>query len=197
MTREERWEDESKKIIEHTFATHERIIKNLTNLDIDVSQDTVTTSEGSGLFIYGPVGTGKTMYACALAIETAKQSFLSKKGIPSLLFIRSSEFLESIRKSYNQENTEPIMQMAVDANILILDDLGTEKATEWTLDMLNSLINTRYERIRCTIITSNFDLNEIADKVDDRTASRIYEMCKMRHFDGKNFRMLEKEPDNE
>ena len=72
---------------------------------------------------------------------------------------------------------------------LALDDIGSEKATDWALQMLYLLIDRRYSQMLKTIITSNLTLDQIADRLDDRISSRIAGMCKIVSIKGKDRRL--------
>jgi DNA replication protein DnaC len=72
---------------------------------------------------------------------------------------------------------------------LILDDLGVEKTTEWSLQTLYTIIDRRYREEKQTLITSNLTLDEIAEKVGDRIASRIAGMCKVVEIKGRDRRL--------
>ena len=72
---------------------------------------------------------------------------------------------------------------------LILDDMGAEKTSEWSIQTLYSIIDRRYRDEKQTLITSNLTLDEIAEKVGDRIASRIAGMCKVVEIKGKDRRI--------
>jgi DNA replication protein DnaC len=72
---------------------------------------------------------------------------------------------------------------------LILDDLGPEKSSEWSIQTLYSIIDRRYRDVRQTLVTSNLTLDEIAEKVGDRIASRIAGMCEVVEIKGKDRRL--------
>ena len=66
------------------------------------------------------------------------------------------------------------------AKCLIFDDFGTGKSTDWTDEILFSIINHRYNnegKGECTLVTSNFKPNELSKKMDDRIVSRLLDMC--------------------
>lgn len=67
---------------------------------------------------------------------------------------------------------------------VILDDIGVEKNSEWVSTTLYTIINGRYENERPTILISNLNIKELADKVDDRIVSRITEMCIEKRIEG-------------
>ena len=168
-----------------------RIVRDLTKLNIQIPKEEVKAiaEDKKGFFLYGSVGTGKTLYACALLLETIKYCMAQHMGVPSTLFVPSSKLLEQIRKSFENPELSGTLDEYCAFNLLILDDFGMEKMTAWTFQTLDYIINERYEYLRPTIITSNFDLNILKERFSDRLSSRIYEMCEQKHFNGKNYRV--------
>ena len=69
-------------------------------------------------------------------------------------------------------------------DILIIDDIGVEKVTDWAFQSVNGLVNNRYEYFRPTIITANLSLDELEKVYGSRLASRICESCRIKHFTG-------------
>lgn len=140
----------------------------------------------SSLFFHGKAGTGKTLRAIAQCIYNHGQCRFNSK---SFKFINFSEMLFEIRKSYNQSNdsTESdfegkLIDKCREVNYLILDDLGAEKSTEFAMQILYLIINYRYGAMKTTIITSNFNIQELQIKMnDDRIISRISAMCSSIH----------------
>lgn len=125
------------------------------------------------LYITGKVGVGKTQLAVDLVRE-----YISKKtlyGIP--MFHNATRLLTTLRSSYGTFNTHEVYKQIRKAEILIIDDLGVEKSTEWINEALYMLINDRYETMRQTIVTTNLTIKEISTLFNDRIASRIVEMC--------------------
>jgi hypothetical protein len=72
---------------------------------------------------------------------------------------------------------------------LILDDIGTEKPSEWAQQNIFLIIDRRYETLRQTIFTSNLSLDELSERLGDRITSRIAEMCKVIELKGKDRRI--------
>ena len=190
MIKEEKWERDLPELIESIFPP--RITKKLNQheIQIDPHDIEIVMEEERGFYLYGGIGTGKTLYGAQLVLELAKHYRMNRLGTPSVIFISCLDLLEEIKNSFREDSPSPdIMEKVKAANILMLDDIGTEKVSEWVLQTLDYLINTRYENLKTTIITSNFDLNVIAEHLDMRMASRIFEMCKLKKFDEKNYRL--------
>ena len=125
-----------------------------------------------GLYIYGEAGTGKTYFSVKIfqALKDAK-------------FIKAPRFLLSLKSNFEDrrsswKNEEMIDKLAT-APILIIDDLGAEKPSDWVSETFYILIDERYSRMLPTIITSNFDLDELTQRFGDRISSRISEMCRI------------------
>jgi len=155
----------------------------------------VGDDSGQGLFIYGPRGTGKTMLASIIANERVK------KGKP-VLFSSVPDLMGDIRATFHKGNTEETLQSVKSAAFLILDDLGAERMTEWVGEQLFTIINYRYNEKLPTVITSNYDTEEIVGRmaivdrdgkvIDDmqgkRVMSRIFGMCQAVYVGGEDYR---------
>ena len=110
--------------------------------------------DGTGLLIIGQIGTGKTH----LAVGITKELILNK-GIPCL-FYDYRELLKEIQNSYNAavQTTElDVLRPVFETDVLVLDELGAVKPTEWVWDTVSLILNTRYNDNRTTIITTNFE----------------------------------------
>lgn len=131
-------------------------------------------------YIYGPVGSGKTVLAAQMFIEAKRRQYFER--LPGqYLFVNSYDFFEDLKKSFDDPHMDghAILAQFSNAEYLVLDDLGSVRFTEWSLSQLQILINNRYEMLLTTVITSNLDLGELANATgDDRIPSRIKRMCK-------------------
>jgi len=159
--------------------------------------------EKTGLLLVGPSGVGKTH----LAVAALKG--LIRKGI-ECLFCDYRELLKQIQDSYNQsaQITElALLRPVFETQIVILDDLGAVRPSEWVWDTVSLILNARYNENRTTIITANF-VNEAAhntrsdadrtkragrdetlgDRIGERMRSRLHEMCRIIEMNGKDFR---------
>ena len=109
------------------------------------------------------------------------------------MFISVPELLLKIRGTFNNSFSETSEQEILNiyscAKVLYLDDLGTEKASDWALQTLYLLIDRRYSEMLRTVISSNLSLDELADHLDDRISSRIAGMCEVIKMEGKDRRL--------
>lgn len=129
-------------------------------------------SKGKGLYYYSKTkGSGKTRLALSLG-----NALLNSKS-RQVRFITTSDLLREIKSTYNK-NSEYTESQLVDAignvNVLIIDDIGVEKLTDWVNEMLDSIFDTRMKHNKITIFTSNCSMEEL--KHDERLKSRIFKM---------------------
>lgn len=144
-----------------------------------------------GLLFTGPVGVGKTH----LAVSIIKG--LTERGFPCL-FYEFGSLLKEIQDSYNP-NTKTseltVLAPVLNADILVLDELGASKPTDWVRDTMTHIINTRYNDRKYTIFTTNYPDERSAegketleDRIGVRARSRIFEMCKTVKIEGEDYR---------
>lgn len=166
----------------------------------------------TGLLLVGTAGAGKTH----LAVGVAK-ALIREKGI-ECVFYDYGDLLKQIQDSYNpsvQATELGLLRPVFETEILVLDDLGSVKPTEWRWDTIRLIINTRYNDSRTTIITTNFADEPAAgvvdpdaprrsesfsaaraaardetlgDRIGERMRSRLHEMCRVVKMDGPDFR---------
>lgn len=142
------------------------------------------------ILLYGPFGTGKTGLAVA-AMRAAMQV-----SECHALFLTTPDLLDRIRATYGQKrkadpdepDEEDVVDAARTATLLVLDDLGAERPTDWVQEKLFTVVNYRYDQELTTIFTSNLPPDGLAKHLGERTAWRIIEMCDVFKIDGPNLR---------
>ena len=139
---------------------------------------------GKGLYFCGGVGTGKTHLAVAVMNE-----LIRKKRTPSL-FVTVPELLDNLRETYNKpgRNLDEWMDAVQNAEFLVLDDLGSERTTEWVRERIFVIVNHRYREALPTVFTSNIGPKDLAEQLGERTASRIIAMCDWIALEGQDYR---------
>lgn len=151
-----------------------------------------------GLLLHGDHGVGKTHLAVALLKDVIRL-----KGARGL-FYETRDLLKLVRDTYTtqSEATElEVLRPVFEAELLVLDDIGSEKKSEWVEETLGLVINTRYSERRVTVITTNLqDLtddthpNSIMFKLGGRIRSRLFEMCDWIHLDTVDIREVGPHP---
>ncbi len=145
-----------------------------------------------GLLLYGPHGVGKTHLAVGIL-----KACVRAKGARGYFF-ETRELLRLVRDTYNRsvdETEMDVLKPLLEADLLVLDDLGTEKTSEWVQETLGLVVNTRYNAKRPTIFTSNLiDAPDATDprsfifQLGARTRSRLLEMCDWVEIQGADIR---------
>lgn len=136
-----------------------------------------------GLLLMGTVGTGKTHLAAAIVRVAIR------KGIPTA-FVKVPQLLEEIKAGYggNGQESKQLQDKVKTRRLVVLDDLGAEKITDWTLDRMYQIIDSRYSQELPTIITTNCKHQELEDHVGKRAYDRILEMCQPAGITGPSYR---------
>lgn len=159
----------------------------------------------NGLFFQGPPGAGKTHLAAAVLRELIERGF-------ECVFFDYQNLLDRIRAGYNAAagtSDRAAYRVALDTEVLLLDDLGSHRVSEWAEDTVTSIINHRYNAKKALIVTTNLpdevlgdrkaDKNPasgayhvkdtIADRIGSRARSRLFEMCKVIRIETRDYRL--------
>ena len=147
-----------------------------------------------GLFLEGQPGVGKTHLAVAVLKQVIQT--IGARG----LFYDTRDLLRVIRSTYDPSirTTEiEVLRPVMHAELLVLDDLGAEKTSEWVDETMNLIVNTRYNERRLTIFTSNYpdipddtEPNALVFRIGHRMRSRLHEMCDFEVMDGADYREM-------
>ena len=149
-------------------------------------------AEGRGLLFMGPVGVGKTHLAVAIL-----RGLIERYGVDGL-FYQSGALLKEIQDSYNpisQTSELGVLAPVFEADVLVLDELGASKPSDWVRDTLMQIINTRYNDRKLTIFTTNYlddkkkeQPETLEERITVAVRSRLYEMCKTVQIEGQDYR---------
>jgi len=160
---------------------------------------------GTGLLLTGSIGVGKTHLAVGIL-----QALVLERGATGL-FYDYRDLLKQVQNSYNRQVSETeleVLKPVFDAEILVLDELGASKPTDWVWDTVAHILNTRYNDRRTTIITTNYSNlpplgvdpaqatgaraavreETLGDRIGERMRSRLQEMCVVVEMQGEDFR---------
>jgi DNA replication protein DnaC len=159
---------------------------------------------GTGLLITGSIGVGKTHLAVGIL-----QALVAERGATGL-FVDYRDLLKQVQNSYNRQVSATeleILAPVFEAEVLVIDELGASKPTDWVWDTVAHILNTRYNDRRTTIITTNYSnvaplgidvtnnstriaMREetLGDRIGERMRSRLQEMCVVVEMQGEDFR---------
>lgn len=177
-------------------TSNKKVFNNFKNY----SEKLVNGIEKKGLILVGNNGVGKTHLACSIANK------LIENGIP-VIYGTLINLLAELKNSYEIDNSiseMEIIKLYENVDLLIIDDLGKEKPSEWGLEKLFTIINSRYENNLPVIITTNYNQNSLVQRLsingEIETAksiiSRLYEMCYLVKIDDIDHRIKKKKVSN-
>jgi DNA replication protein DnaC len=145
-----------------------------------------------GLMLIGPPGIGKTHIGVSVLRDVVQRTGATG------LYYDTRALLKDIRNTYNPVTHTAeidVIRPVMEAELLVLDDLGAERLTDWVEETMSLIVNTRYNERRATIFTSNYEdipdeVNSLLVRVGFRLHSRLREMCEFLEYDGPDYRNL-------
>ncbi len=143
--------------------------------------------EFNNLLFYGNSGLGKTFLSHCIAKELLGTAH-------TVLYLTAYELFDILGKAmYDEDEGFPASaEHILDCDLLIIDDLGTELATAFTMSRLSLCINERFLNRRSTIISTNFGVQELAERYGERNFSRIFSSYTLLRFFGEDIRLKKK-----
>ena len=150
----------------------DRTIVGIVRERVDALDDNLAA--GRGLWLMGDVGTGKT----SLAMLVSKSAIESGRSVAIYSLPR---LLGRIRRTYDadtgEQTYEDFIERLTNVDLLHIDDLGAEKSSEWVLEQLYAIVDSRYEQERSMVVTTNLDQPALEEQIGARTVSRLVEIC--------------------
>lgn len=156
--------------------------------------DNFTThkANGDGLYIEGTFGTGKTHLAAAIAIQLMEQGY-------NVIFKTADDLLLDIKATFDEKSHEEhrVLERMKNCELLVIDDIGKEQATDWSTSQLYAIINDRYECQKPLIITTNFNETDLVAVESPKGVgshrieailSRLHETCCLMTMSWKDWR---------
>lgn len=143
--------------------------------------------KNQGLLLYGPVGTGKSFAAACIA------NYLLDRMVPVVMtsFVK---ILQSVQFFSGEDAEQKFINRMNEAKLLIIDDLGAERNTDFALEKVYNIIDSRYRAKKPLILTTNLSLMQMQETTDirySRIYDRIFEMCYPVEFNGPSWRKEE------
>lgn len=140
-----------------------------------------TISGGEWVLVHGGTGTGKTYRAAAILSRWLEDGH---DGV----FLSWPDFLASRRQGFRTDDEDHLIR-AKSAGLLVLDDVGAEKPSEWTIETAFVLLDHRYAWLRPTVLTTNLPPERLGEWVGERAMSRLLQTATIVRMDGEDRRI--------
>lgn len=176
-----------KALLEYTFDRDDGSVPQLSGAKRYVDSWPVRKKQNDGLLLWGGVGTGKTFYAACIA------NALIEQGV-SVLMTNFAKILNKLSGLYSDDKNAFIADL-MRYSLLIIDDFGIERSTEFALEQVYNIIDERYKARLPLIITTNLSITTLENPVDtahQRIYDRVLAMCIPISFQGNNHRKQER-----
>ena len=174
---------QDKAFLDYTFANDKGYNPEMEKARLYVDRWEEMRENATGLLLWGDVGTGKTFFAGCIA------NALIERGVP-VLMTNFARILNTLTDLRSEERNRFIDEMNI-YSLLILDDLGIERNSEFALEQVFNVIDSRYRSGKPLIVTTNLTLNELknpADLAHARIYDRVLERCVPLRINNRNIR---------
>ncbi|MDQ7038928.1 MAG: ATP-binding protein [Aquificota bacterium] len=158
-----------------------------------VFAETFGEEEGFSITFVGPPGVGKTHLAVGILKKVYREKNI--KGF----FFDTKDLIYRLKLLMEERKTGRAIRRILDLPLIVLDDLGSERLSDWQREIMAYIISYRYNNLKSTVITTNFPLEErqgkthglrLSERIDPGTVSRIYGMGKVVYIKGKDRRRI-------
>jgi DNA replication protein DnaC len=135
-------------------------------------QDGLETNGKRGLFLKGPIGTGKTAFSGACIMRSIDM------GGPTGRFVNLTRWLQGLRDGFGDDSdADDTIEALANRGLVVLDDLGRQRITGWGGEMLYGLLDALYSNEAHLICTTNATTTQLSENLDEALRSRILQMC--------------------
>lgn len=143
--------------------------------------------DNKGMLVYGKPGNGKTYFSACIA------NALLKISVPVICVgaIALTERISKSKRNWGEEGIFTVLNSLENADLLIIDDLGTEEDNKWTRAMIYQIIEKRNSVNLPVIITTNISIDDLKERYDYRTYSRLTSMCSFIRNTGGDIRKIQ------
>lgn len=193
------------RYLRHSFANFTQSDKTAKAFEVATEWAALKNPKDRGFALLGQPGVGKThlavaairemthLWALERTEETSADVYVDPKTMLErrIRFVNVPIFMDELREGmkFNESPARDLWKYCLeDASVVVLDDFGKEKATDWVTERLYVLIESRYQNLKSTIVTSNRSLDELDDLGYGAAVSRLQETGRVVRIDAKDYR---------